>query len=50
VKLTRIIIGIICIAISIWMFISNEPIDNPVLPIVVLMIGIIVIAVNKRKR
>ena len=49
-KLMRITIGIVCIAISIWMFITKEPIDNPVIPIVVLVIGIIVIAVNVRKR
>ena len=46
----RLVIGIICIAISIWMFLSGELIENPAPAIAVLVIGIVVIALARRKK
>ena len=44
------IIGTICIAISIWIFLSGELRENPSPAIAVLAIGIILIAISRRKR
>ena len=46
----RLIIGLLCIAISIWMFLSGEVSENPASAIVVLIIGVIVIAASRLKR
>ena len=46
----RLIIGFICIAIAIWMFLSGEVSDNPASAIVVLIIGVIVIATSRIKK
>jgi membrane-bound ClpP family serine protease len=45
----RLIIGIICIAISIWMFLYCEINESPAPAIAVLIIGIILIAISRRK-
>jgi hypothetical protein len=45
----RLIIGFICIAISVWMFLSGELGENPAPAITVLIIGIVLIAVSRRK-
>jgi hypothetical protein len=47
-KTAQLVIGIICIGISIWGFISGELGDNVGVPIVVLIIGIILIAISRR--
>jgi hypothetical protein len=47
-KIAQLVIGIICIGISIWGFASGEFSENVVIPIAVLMIGIILIAVSRR--
>jgi hypothetical protein len=49
-KRLQFVIGIICIAVSIWGFVSGELSENLVIPIVVLVIGIILIAISKRGR
>ena len=46
----RLVIGIICIAISIWMLLSSELSENPAPAIVVLIIGISIIAISKRRK
>jgi hypothetical protein len=46
----RLIIGIICIAVSIWMLLSGELSENPAPAIVVLIIGISLIAISKRRK
>jgi len=46
----RLIIGLICVTIAIWMFLSGELGENPAPAIVVLIIGIILIAIAKRRR
>jgi len=46
----RLIIGIVCIAIAIWMFLSGETGENPAPAIAVLIIGIILIAIARRKK
>ena len=43
----RLIIGIICIAIAIWMFLSGEVGKSPASAITVVVIGIILIAIAK---
>ena len=49
-RIARLVIGIICIAVSIWMFLSGELSENPAPAIVVLVIGIIVIATSRWKK
>jgi hypothetical protein len=46
----RLIIGIICIAVAIWMLLSGEPTESPSPAIVVLIIGLSVIATSRLKR
>lgn len=46
----RLIIGIICIAIAIWMFLSGELSENPAPAIAVLVIGIVLLAIAKRRK
>ncbi len=46
----RLIIGLVCVAIAIWMFLSGELGENPAPAIAVLIIGIILIAIAKRKK
>ena len=46
----RLIIGLVCVAIAIWMFLSGELSENPAPAIVVLITGIILIAIAKRRR
>ena len=46
----RLIIGIICIAVSIWMLLADKPIDNPSPAIIVMMIGILLIGITRRKK
>ena len=43
----RLIIGIICIAIGIWMFLCGELSENPAPAIAVAAIGVILIAIAK---
>ena len=47
-KITQLVVGIICIAVSIWGFVSGELGENVGIPIVVLIIGIVLIAVSRR--
>jgi hypothetical protein len=47
-KIAQLAIGIICVAVSIWGFVSGELGENFVIPIVVLIIGIILIAISQR--
>ena len=49
-KKLQFVIGIICIAISIWGFLSGELSDKLVIPIAVLIIGIILIAISRRRK
>jgi len=49
-KIAQLVIGIICIAVSIWGFVSGELGENLVIPIVVLIIGIILIAISQREK
>ena len=44
------IIGIICIGIGIWAFLSGELIDNPAPAIAVTGIGVILIVLAKRTK
>jgi len=44
------IIGIVCICIGIWAFLSGELIDNPAPAIAVTAIGVILIVRTKRKK
>ena len=46
----RLIIGIICIAISIWMFLSGELSENPAPAIAVAAIGVILIAISRLRK
>jgi hypothetical protein len=46
----RLIIGIICIAVAIWMFLSGELSENPAPAIAVAAIGVILIAITKRRK
>jgi hypothetical protein len=46
----RLVIGIICIAISIWMFLSGELSESPAPAIAVLAIGIILLAISRRRK
>jgi uncharacterized membrane protein len=47
-KIAQLVIGIICIAVSIWGFLSGELGENVGIPVVVLIIGIILIAISRR--
>jgi hypothetical protein len=47
-KIAQLVIGIICIAVSIWGFVSGELGENFVIPVAVLIIGIILIAISQR--
>ena len=47
-KIAQLVIGIICIGVSIWGFVSGELGENFAIPIVVLIIGIILIAISQR--
>jgi hypothetical protein len=47
-KTGQLIIGIICIGISIWGFASGEFSESFVIPIAVLVIGVILIAISRR--
>lgn len=49
-KKVQFVIGIICIAVSIWVFVSGELSENLVIPIVVLVIGIILITISRRRK
>lgn len=44
----RLIVGIVCIAIAIWMFLSGEFSENPAPAIAVTVIGVILLAIVKR--
>ena len=46
----RLIIGVICIAIAVWIFLSGELGENPAPAIAVLGIGVILIVVARRKK
>jgi len=46
----QLVIGIICIAIAIWMFLSGELSENPAPAIAVLAIGIILLAISRRRK
>jgi hypothetical protein len=46
----RLIIGIVCIGIGIWMFLSGELTDNPAPAIAVTVIGVILIVLAKRRK
>jgi len=47
---SRLIIGIACIAIALWMFLSGEAGENPAPAIAVTAIGVILIAISRRKK
>lgn len=47
-KIAQLVIGIVCIGVSIWGFVSGELGGNVGIPIVVLIIGIILIAISRR--
>ena len=47
-KIAQLVIGIICIAVSVWGFASGELGETPGIPIVVLIIGIILIVISRR--
>lgn len=47
-KIAQLAIGIICIAVSIWGFVSGELGETPVIPIVVLIIGVVLVAISQR--
>jgi hypothetical protein len=47
-KIAQLVIGIICIGVSIWGFVSGELGENVGVPIIVLIIGIILIAISIR--
>jgi len=49
-KIAQLVIGIICIGVSIWGFASGELGETPGIPIAVLIIGIILIAISQRGR
>ncbi len=49
-KKLRLIIGIVCIVIAVWIFLSGELSDNPAPAIGVLAIGIILIAISRWKK
>jgi len=49
-KIAQLVIGIICIGISIWGFASGEFSESPAIPISVLVIGLILIAISQRGR
>lgn len=49
-KKLQFVIGIICIAVSIWGFVSDELSENIAIPIAVLVIGIILIAISRRRK
>jgi len=44
----RLIVGIICIAVAIWMFLSGETSESPAPAIAVLTIGIILVGISRR--
>jgi hypothetical protein len=46
----RLIIGIICVAVAIWMFLSGEFSENPAPAIAVAVIGLILIVMAKRSK
>ena len=46
----RLIVGIICIAVAIWMFLSGEFSENPAPAIAVTVIGVILIAIARRRK
>lgn len=46
----RLIVGIICIAVAIWMFLSGETNESPAPAIAVLIIGIILLAIFRRRK
>ena len=47
-KIAQLVIGIICIGVSIWGFASGELGETPGIPIAVLIIGIILIVISRR--
>ena len=47
-KLAQLVVGILCIAVSIWGFSSGELGETPGIPIAVLIIGVILIVVSRR--
>ena len=49
-KIERLFIGLICIAVSIWMFLSGELSENPAPATAVLVIGIIAVATSRWKK
>jgi hypothetical protein len=48
VRKFRLIVGIVCIAIAIWMFLSGELSENPAPAIAVTVIGVILLVIAKR--
>jgi hypothetical protein len=50
VNKVRLIIGFACIAIAIWIFLSGELSDNPAPGIAAAAIGVILIAISRRRK